>query len=1223
DEDVGTAACAALATTGVNASAIIAAAVTNRDATNYLYPTLLQNDTTNLSQLTFPNGVYAPTTVTNECRPGRIRNLVGGDVLGATGAVKSAFESSTTQSLGHIARLSVALDTPYGVTASYNFGFANLLIGDTNNHRIVEYAVEGHAEYTIRFWILLSGTDRDEIIKDSPLILNTTLYKFLGPRAAGYKPDLLAAGLYSPSMTAAAGSSSTSDFDLCDAQDIETKSQQHKLREAAKTVVDEICSHVCDDSEYLATASGGFEGSYFGFGSSSKCCYDGCGYCVNSCVSNFLALEAAQASTARCIAKYELDRCLRNSPECASATTALTQNYENNGKNATDLCPGMQTAMYGRGNYDLVGSLMRHGLNHPANKRMEFYCDFICPGWADKSESEPLSLSGLGCGFSAGDASNPVVGMEDRAVKYLLLPSPHKAFTRTDSIPSLRLELEWTMTFANNYWSGCATSGCFFEILPSVNGFREVIATTVREICEVDNPGISSQFTSDLGMRPRKNVFPRSGVVLTHLRSKTSGLANAVTTWALQSPDAKGVDRLALFKGLVNGTGYIPTSFELAPGVLSVGTVTLLPGGSLPGTVSDGDGNRTQLATAIAALDGTNNCTVATPCTFNMRGPLVTDRECPTAGCDVATLVAVVELTAFRAAQEPCLELFTYTQAKANVTGTLQTAADWELDRKRRFAFEFQRALQSSTNFRGQAVLKMHPLQADCHIAQKSETEIATNPGCVYLRGNASDNAFLTRRLYPSIGLVIGTAASTTFVSPHTNALAEYPNGVVGLFYEFAVRRQAAWTTKERILTSYRASGSGTSGTATILTNAFSDRLSTLYTPPRSAQIELVSPLGEGFDEAKHFAAVQSSVQGLASHRFGTYQDNLWAERAAIEPAVKARMSGPRAMVTNSFGELFIAETGSHRVRKIDHNWSTIQTAVSNRGTAYFKGDGELATRAMLDTPTSVYVAKESPDLFVADTGNERIRKVEGLVRVDSCPGTSGHFEKITKTVNPTYDFAETDERRYLDILRWNYAKITARCLPQSGFRKDIEKDWCATGSQVTSPAQSYTVEIDRAVDFCSSLCARSNAGSVGAAAFCQTSLCQNFVVTTGTENSTTNVCGGVPTGSTIQCQKNSTFAAELETTFQRVAQPVTDLLSNALSSLWSRASILPASPTHPVCPLADFGYDSAVGTSAKLPLFDVLAHLVYDRLAGSTKATLLKKIREGLCPTTVDGLTS
>ncbi|PYU25223.1 MAG: hypothetical protein DMG30_06055 [Acidobacteria bacterium] len=96
-------------------------------------------------------------------------------------------------------------------------------------------------------------------------------------------------------------------------------------------------------------------------------------------------------------------------------------------------------------------------------------------------------------------------------------------------------------------------------------------------------------------------------------------------------------------------------------------------------------------------------------------------------------------------------------------------------------------------------------------------------------------------------------------------------------------------------------------------------------------------------------------------------------------PATSAGLAGPSGVAIDSAGNLFIADTYSYRVRRVDGATQVITTVVGN-GMDCFSGDGGPATDAALCEPWGVTL-DSAGNLFIADTGN-RIRRVDGVTGV-------------------------------------------------------------------------------------------------------------------------------------------------------------------------------------------------------------------------------------------------
>jgi sugar lactone lactonase YvrE len=94
-------------------------------------------------------------------------------------------------------------------------------------------------------------------------------------------------------------------------------------------------------------------------------------------------------------------------------------------------------------------------------------------------------------------------------------------------------------------------------------------------------------------------------------------------------------------------------------------------------------------------------------------------------------------------------------------------------------------------------------------------------------------------------------------------------------------------------------------------------------------------------------------------------------------PATAASLQHPDGIAIDGAGNLFIADTNNNRIRKIDVATGII-TTVAGDGRISFSGDNGPASAASIGIPRGIAVDRAG-NLFIADLWNERIRVVRGI----------------------------------------------------------------------------------------------------------------------------------------------------------------------------------------------------------------------------------------------------
>jgi sugar lactone lactonase YvrE len=107
-------------------------------------------------------------------------------------------------------------------------------------------------------------------------------------------------------------------------------------------------------------------------------------------------------------------------------------------------------------------------------------------------------------------------------------------------------------------------------------------------------------------------------------------------------------------------------------------------------------------------------------------------------------------------------------------------------------------------------------------------------------------------------------------------------------------------------------------------------------------------------------------------------------------PAAKARMSCPHSVALDAAGNLYIADSGNNRIRRVDG--AGIITTIAGTGKFSSGGDGGPATEAGLQSPKGI-TFDLAGSLLIADSGNNQIRKIDtnGVITTIAGAGEPGY----------------------------------------------------------------------------------------------------------------------------------------------------------------------------------------------------------------------------------------
>jgi len=303
-------------------------------------------------------------------------------------------------------------------------------------------------------------------------------------------------------------------------------------------------------------------------------------------------------------------------------------------------------------------------------------------------------------------------------------------------------------------------------------------------------------------------------------------------------------------------------------------------------------------------------------------------------------------------------------------------------------------------------------------------------PNCVAMDalGNflIADSANQRIRKVDTNGIITTIAGTTAIIpaSPATSAGLNYPGGVTvdsaGNLYiaDTGNQRICKVGTNGNIFTVAGNGGYGFSGDGGAATTA-------TFSSPLDVAVDVMGNLyvADTINNRIRRVATNGIITTVAGNGTNWYSGDLAA-------ATNAALSNPYGVTVDGAGNLFIADSGNQCIRKVDTNgiittlasgfywpsgvatdtngdlliadrnggriWKlqmngTVSTIAGNGGFGY-SGDSGVATNASFDYPNSVAV-DIAGNVFIADTGNQRIRKVDvnGIITTVAGNGANGY----------------------------------------------------------------------------------------------------------------------------------------------------------------------------------------------------------------------------------------
>src|SRR6266446_7058503 len=125
-------------------------------------------------------------------------------------------------------------------------------------------------------------------------------------------------------------------------------------------------------------------------------------------------------------------------------------------------------------------------------------------------------------------------------------------------------------------------------------------------------------------------------------------------------------------------------------------------------------------------------------------------------------------------------------------------------------------------------------------------------------------------------------------------------------------------------------------------------------------------------------------TSGVITTVAGTGARDNWGDFGA---ATSAALNGPDSVAVDGAGNIYIADSANNRIRKVDA--SGIITTIAGTGSPGYNGDADALSHNLSD-PSGVAVDNKG-NLYIADDGNHRVRKLAGgMLSTVAGTGTGG-----------------------------------------------------------------------------------------------------------------------------------------------------------------------------------------------------------------------------------------
>jgi DNA-binding beta-propeller fold protein YncE len=186
---------------------------------------------------------------------------------------------------------------------------------------------------------------------------------------------------------------------------------------------------------------------------------------------------------------------------------------------------------------------------------------------------------------------------------------------------------------------------------------------------------------------------------------------------------------------------------------------------------------------------------------------------------------------------------------------------------------------------------------------------------------------------------------------------------------------------------------------------------------------QLSSPSGVAWDAASSAIFIADSgshsIRRLAAGALTTFAGSTASASGCIDNVLgtSARFTTPADVAADAAGALYVADSACHRIRRVLPG-STVSTFAGSGGAGFL--DSAVGTSALFNTPMGVAVSRVSGNVYVADFGNHRVRRITPGQAVATIAGSAaaGFLDSAVGTLaqllNPRGLAVDASEQLYV-----------------------------------------------------------------------------------------------------------------------------------------------------------------------------------------------------------------